>query len=248
MKESPAPTSPARPAALAATARAVESAERHELVSQFVAAGELERRRLAESIHDDSIQVIAAMGMRLQMLRRTIRDSDQLGMLADAEKMVQLSIERLRSLVFELHPPGLAQEGLSIALAIAVDVAARDAAAGYRLDDELVSQPPPEASVILFRIAQEALANVREHAQASSVVVTLRECDGGYAVRIADDGCGCDPRLAAVGSTGAGFASMRARAALAGGSVRVDTAPGQGTTVEAWLPESPWLGQARGSA
>lgn len=247
MKESPTPTSPVRPGA-PATVTAVESAERLELVSQFVAAGELERRRLAESIHDDSIQVIAAMGMRLQMLRRTIRDPDHLGLLADAETMVQVSIERLRALVFALHPPGLAQEGLSIALAIAVDVAGRDAAARYRLDDELVSQPPPDASVILFRIAQEALANAREHAQATSIVVTLRERDGGYAVRVADDGCGCEPELAAAGSAGAGFASMRTRAGLAGGSVRVDTAPGRGMTVEAWLPEMPWLGQAGGSA
>jgi signal transduction histidine kinase len=239
MKECPAPTSPVRPAAPAAIARAVESAERQELVGQFVAAGELERRRLAESIHDDSIQVIAAMGMRLQMLRRTIGDPDQLGMLADAEKMVQLSIARLRALVFDLHPPGLAQEGLSVALAIAVDVAGRDAVASYRLDDQLVSRPPEETGAILFRIAQEALANAREHARATSIVVTLLQRDHGYAVRIADDGCGCESELAATGSAGAGFASMRARAALAGGSLRVDTAPCEGTTVEAWLPEWP---------
>lgn len=194
---------------------------------------------MAEGIHDDSIQVIAAMGMRLQLLRRTLRDPDQLGMLADAELAVQVSIARLRQLVFNLHPPGLEGEGLSVALAIALDMAARDSAAAYVLDDRLTARPEPEVCVNLFRIAQEALENVRDHAQASKVTVTLEEREGGYALRVADNGCGFDPELAAPGAAGAGFASMRARAALAGGSLRVEVAVGTGTVVEAWLPRPP---------
>jgi signal transduction histidine kinase len=218
---------------------AVDDAERHELMNEFVAAGELERRRVAESIHDDSIQVIAAMSMRLQMLRRAIGDPELLGTLAEVEQAVQLSIGRLRHLVFELHPPGLEGEGLAVALAIALDVTERGSIANYRLDDQLTSQPAAAQSAILFRIAQEALANVREHAQASNVSVTLLERDGGHAVRITDDGCGCDPELAAPGSLGYGFASMRARARLGGGSLSIDSVPGAGTTVEVWLPRRP---------
>ena len=212
---------------------------RHELMAEFVGTGEFERRRVAEGIHDDSIQVIAAMGMRLQLLRRTLRDPDQLGMLADAELAVQLSITRLRQLVFDLHPPGLEQEGLSVALAIAVDTADGEAAASYRLDDQLPSRPSTEIGVNLFRIAQEALANVREHAQATTVTVTLLERDGGFAMRVTDDGCGFEPGLTAPGTAGAGFASMRSRSGMGGGSLRVDTAVGHGTTVEAWLPQRP---------
>jgi signal transduction histidine kinase len=233
---SPTPSSEAASSALA-------GAERSRYFAAFAAAGELERRRVAESIHDDSIQVIAAMGMRLQMLRRSIRDPDQLALLGEAEQAVQLSIARLRHLVFELHPPGLEQEGLAVALAIALDVGERAETAEYRLDDRLEVQPAAAESAILFRIAQEALANVREHAHASSVTVTLLERDGGHAVRIADDGRGCDPALAAAGSVGYGFASMRARARLGGGSLSVVSEPGEGTTVEAWLP-----GDANGSA
>jgi signal transduction histidine kinase len=229
-------------------APAVDDAERHELMGEFVAAGELERRRVAESIHDDSIQVIAAMGMRLQMLRHTISDPDQLGMLAEAERAVQLSIARLRHLVFELHPPGLEGEGLAVALAIAFDVTERGSATSYRLDDQLSSQPAAAESAILFRIAQEALANVREHAQASNVTVTLLERDGGHAVRITDDGRGCDPALLAPGSAGYGFASMRARARLGGGGLRVESVPGGGTTVEVWLPRSPAAERSGGPA
>jgi signal transduction histidine kinase len=244
MTERSFPLSPAPPAAPApsiqAEVRAEERAarERRALVSEFVRVGEQERRRIAEGIHDDSIQVIAAMGMRLQMLRRALRDPDQLGMLADAELAVQLSIARLRNLVFELHPPGLEQEGLSVALAIALDLAGRDAGATYRLDDQLLAQPSGEVCASLFRIAQEALTNVRQHAQASSVIVTVLERDGGHAVRVADDGCGFEPELAEAGSADAGFARMRARAELGGGSVRIDSAVGSGTAVEAWLPRT----------
>ncbi|HET6171857.1 MAG TPA: ATP-binding protein [Gaiellales bacterium] len=226
-----AASSPAPPG-VASTAGA---AERHALLAEFVAAGEQERRRLAEEIHDDSIQVIAALGMRLQMLRRALRDSEQLALLSEAEEAVQLSIARLRHLVVELHPPGLEQEGLSVALSIALDVE-RTAAVDYLLDDQLSEQPPTEASAILFRIAQEALENAREHARPSTVTVSVFERDGGWAVRIADDGCGFEPSLAAPESTCLGFAAMRARAELGCGRLRVESAPGEGTAVEAWIP------------
>lgn len=227
------PTAPVAPAALAP---GVDGAQRRELVTEFAAAGELERRRVAESIHDDSIQVMAAMGMRLQLLRRSISDPEQLEMLTDAEQAVQLSIARLRHIVFELHPPGLEDEGLAVALGIALEVTERGSQATYRLEDRFTSQPAVAQSALLFRIAQEALGNVREHASATNVAITLLERDGGHAVRISDDGCGCEAALAEPGSDGYGFAGMRARARLGGGSLRVESAPGAGTTVEAWLP------------
>lgn len=206
-------------------------------MADFVAAGELERRRVAEAIHDDSIQVIAAMGMRLQMLRRSLDDAAQLTMLDEAEKTVQLSIRRLRALVFELQPPGLDGEGVSVALGIALETANREGGTAYRLDDRFTTQPAEEEGAILFRVAQEALANVREHAGAATATVTLLERDGGHAVEIADDGCGCDAEQITSGPAGYGFRSMRTRAALAGGSLRIDSQPGTGTTVEAWLPD-----------
>ena len=186
--QSPTPPEPeSRP-----RARRVKPRSGDELFADFVSAGELERRRVAESIHDDSIQVIAAMGMRLQMLRRAIDDPEQVGMLSRTpSSAVQLSIARLRHLVYELHPPGLEQEGLAVALALALDSSRRDSRGRARARRPARPRGPriPQ-SAILFRIAQEALANVREHARATTVTVTLLERDGGHAVRIADDGCG----------------------------------------------------------
>jgi signal transduction histidine kinase len=217
-------------------APALDAAERRALMAEFVKAGELERRRVAESIHDDSIQVIAAMGMRLQLLRRAIGDPSQLALLAEAEQVVQLAIARLRHLVFELQPPGLEHEGLAAALAIALEATDDPSGADYTLEDRLRTQPNGSDSAILFRVAQEALANVREHSGAENVSVTLLERDGGHAVRIADDGCGFDTALADAGSTGYGFASMRARASLGGGRLHVESSPGTGSVVEVWLP------------
>lgn len=228
--------SPNTPEAQSAPAADGDGAERSELFADFVSAGELERRRVAESIHDDSIQVIAAMGMRLQMLRRAVDDPDQLELLTEAEKAVQLSIARLRHLVYELHPPGLEQEGLAVALALALDTIDRDSGTEYRLDDQFTSRPAMPQSAILFRIAQEALVNVREHAGAAGVTVTLLERDDGHAVRISDDGCGFETELEPPEAEGYGFVSMRARVRLGGGSLRVESATGAGTTVEAWLP------------
>ena len=222
-------TSPGAPVGMSLQARRA-------LVADFVWAGELERRRVAEAIHDDPIQVIAALSMRLQLLRRTLSDPDQLSMLAEAELTAQLAIARLRTLVFELQPPGLAGEGVSVALAMALEAAAGEGAIAYWLDDQMTTPPAEEEGALLFRIAQEALANVREHANASSVTVTLLERDGGHAVRIADNGCGCDAELIASGPGGYGFASMRARVGLAGGHLVIDAAPGGGLIVEAWLP------------
>ena len=210
------PASPPRPA-LNEAVQPADPGERHELLAAFVAAGEEERRRIAAGIHDDSIQVIAALGMRLQMLRRTLSDPEQLAFLTEAEQAVQLSISRLRHLVLELHPPGLEQEGLSVALCDRARCAAATRPSSYRFEDQLSVEPGTEASAILFRIAQEALENVRTHARASTVAVTLLERDGGCAVRIADDGCGFEPELAAPARQ-RGLAAMRARAELGCGT------------------------------
>jgi signal transduction histidine kinase len=90
----------------------------------------------------------------------------------------------------------------------------------------------------MYRIVQEALTNVRKHARASNVTVSLHQADAGYTALVTDDGVGFAPEVAeAPGHLG--LASMRERAQVAGGWLRIDTAPGRGTTVEVWLPDVP---------
>jgi len=91
--------------------------------------------------------------------------------------------------------------------------------------------------LILYRIAQEALANVRKHANASRVHVRLTQQDGGYLVQVEDDGDGFDaPEMLRSAPGHLGLSSMRERAEMAGGWCKVHGLPGNGTTVEFWVP------------
>jgi PAS domain S-box-containing protein len=216
-----------------------EHVERRALLAHLVAAAEEERSRIAGDIHDDSIQAITAAGMRLQILRKSLQEPEQLRLLGDLEQTIQLSIARLRHLLFELRPPVLDNEGLSAALELYLHEAEGEGNVRYRLDDRLKTQPPLETRTILYRIVQEALTNVRKHAQASNVTVSLLELDGGYSAVVADDGVGFSAAMEETAPGHLGLASMRERAQLAGGWVRIETAPEQGTKVEAWIPELP---------
>lgn len=210
-------------------------AERRAMLAHLVSAGEEERRRIAGDIHDDSIQVMTAAGMRLQILRRSLDDPEQLDRLNELEQTIKLSISRLRHLIFDLRPPALDTDGLSAALRAYLDVADAETDTSYQLDDHLTTQPSGETRLILYRIAQETLMNVRKHARAETTTVTLTPRDDGYYVRIADDGIGFRPDLGSVRPGHLGLAAIRERAELAGGWLRVDSVPGRGTVVEFWV-------------
>jgi signal transduction histidine kinase len=157
-------------------------------------------------------------------------------LLDELEQTIRLSVSRLRHLLFELRPPVLDSEGLSAALALYIDKIAQESEGRYTRQDELVVQPDEQTRVILYRIAQEAITNVRKHAGPANVTVLLRERDGGYLVQIADDGVGFASGDQTSLQGHLGLAAMRERATLAGGWVRVESAPGEGTTVQAWVP------------
>jgi PAS domain S-box-containing protein len=208
------------------------------LLAHLVRAGEEERGRIALGIHDDSIQAITAAGMRLQILRRSLDDPEQLQLLGELETTIQLSIVRLRHLLFELRPPALDSDGLSAALELYL-AETQSEGAKHRLENNLSEQPPLETRTILYRIAQELLANVRNHAHADNATVMLDERDHGYAVRVIDDGVGFVPEDLEPVPGHLGLTAMQERAALAGGWLHIDSAPGRGTTVEVWIPRLP---------
>ena len=212
-------------------------AERRRLVSRLVAAQEDERQRIAADIHDDSVQVMTAVGMRLQVLRRRLADPGQQQVLDQLERTVSQTIGRLRHLMFELRPPVLDRQGLAAALRMYVDETQTDGGPVYNLVDDLRDEPPTETRVILYRIAQEALTNVRKHARAGQVEIALEQRDGGFWVRIRDDGRGFAAEHTDDSVPGhLGVASMRERSELAGGGFEIRSAPGAGTTVEYWIP------------
>ncbi|MFD9893782.1 PAS domain S-box protein [Amycolatopsis sp. NPDC059027] len=211
---------------------------RQQVFTHLVRAQETERRRIAWDVHDDSIQSMIAVSMRLQML--AARQSEEVRTaLAGLDESIQETIARLRALVAHLRPPVQDSDDLVSALRAYLD----DVVEGWGLECTLrqdidVSSLTPEVVVNVFRIVQEAMVNVRKHASASRVDVVLAERDGGLLVRVSDDGVGMD--AAAVGAgrwEHVGLSAMRERAEAAQGWLTVDSAPGAGVTIEFWMPE-----------
>jgi PAS domain S-box-containing protein len=216
--------------------------QRRELSRRLESAQEEERRRIASDIHDDSIQVMSAVDMRLQMLARRGPGEDTADELRDVQQIVQASIERLRNLLFELRPLALDREGLAVALRQYLQHTAGHAGWTWEVADELDREPPPDLRAILYRIAQEAIANANKHAGPSHVRVVLGSDATGISVTVRDDGRGFDAATAGEPQPGhLGLATMVERAELTGGHCRLISAPGAGTTVEAWLPLDPDL-------
>ena len=210
--------------------------ERQVLLRRLVTAGEKERQRIANDIHDDSVQAMTAAGIRLQLLRNELGETHHLRLLDDVERTIQLSIDRLRHLLFELRPPALDREGLSAALSMYLAMLPSQTETTYHLNDELRRQPPEAARIILYRVAQEALTNVRKHSKAREVEVLLAYRDGGFLVRVTDDGVGFAPEQTFSIPGHLGLVAIRERVELAGGSIRVESAPQTGTVIECWLP------------
>ncbi|MBW3595614.1 MAG: hypothetical protein KY391_08560, partial [Actinobacteria bacterium] len=108
----------------------------------------------------------------------------------------------------------------------------------YTFHNELREEPPLSYRTVLYRIAQEALTNVRKHARASHVNVTLKTGDDGICLSIADNGIGSRLQSTNGGALRhIGIPEMRERAEIAGGKLEIRSAPGHGTVVEAWIPE-----------
>jgi signal transduction histidine kinase len=190
---------------------------------------------MAEGIEDHSLQHVAALGMRLETMRRNVDDPDQLGALDEMGETVMEAVERLRHLLVELRPRALEQDGLGAGLRQYLRGVESDTGTAVTLVEKTTSELELGARVVAYRIAQEAIGNAVRHADASNVDVTLEDAPGGVLVRIADDGRGFDPDGSGAPQHDV-VASMRERATLAGGRLGVRSGPIEGTTVEFWLP------------
>ena len=207
------------------------------LFERLLDAQEEERARIAGDIHDDSIQVVTAVGLRLQTLRRGLTDPAAIEQVEKLQATVEAAIARLRHLLFDLRPRALDAEGLPAALRLYLDQLQEQADIETVLENRLVEEPAPEVRTTLYRIAQESLVNARRHANATKIEVLLEAREGGFYVRVRDDGVGFDGQDPDRSEPGhLGLSSMRERAEMARGWLRVDSTPGRGTTVEFWLP------------
>ncbi|MEU1430268.1 sensor histidine kinase [Nocardia sp. NPDC005746] len=216
-------------------------ATRRELAATERRAGTLaERQRLAMEIHDTLAQGLSSQRMLLQAADR-IWDSDPGAArehVRGAAGVAEHNLAEARRFVHDLAPTDLAAGGSLVAAleamarreggdTLTVRVHVEGAAAGL----------PAGVEAALLRIAQGALANAREHAEANTVTITLTDLGDHLVLDIADDGTGFDPAtLATAADRGHGLPAMRARLRQLGGALTVESAPGDGTVVSAEVP------------
>jgi DNA-binding NarL/FixJ family response regulator/signal transduction histidine kinase len=198
-----------------------------------------ERQRLAREIHDTIAQTLSGLAIELETHAHAVRRVDpKLATTVEAMRLqTQDALRDVRSAIWNLQPGELA--GRSLAEAVAAEL---QATIPGHVDGVLeVRGTPidlsPAISSALFRIAQEALTNVRKHSQASSVVVTIDYGADAVTLYVDDDGRGPHAQSPFVGGTGGfGLTSMRERARLAGGALSVTPRAGGGTSVVCALP------------
>lgn len=211
--------------------------EREELLNRAVSASEHERRRIAQDLHDGVVQDLAGVSYSLAALARDPEEPNATELAAAADN-VRASIEALRTLLVELYPPNLADEGLAAAV---TDLLARARAVGLDATADtggLVIEPSQEVARLIYRTVQEALRNVIAHAEARSVAVTVAVGDGLAWAEVADDGRGFDVAAARAAAAGGhvGLLGITDLVRDAGGRLDLTSSPGEGTTVRIEVP------------
>ncbi len=228
--------------------------ERRRLLAALVDAQEQERRRLAEAVHDGPVQVLSALALRLDIQRMQAPAGQAPAGQAPAGQVpwgeadptmhklteeVHRSIGALRGLMVELRPQTLEHGSLGEAIREHLDRRSVQFVdfPEARVVDGLRGQPDLPTRTVLFRIAQEAITNVAKHAHAGELVIRLEQTGGGVLLSVRDDGAGFDTAFGDHTVLGhIGLAAMRERAEAAGGWCRVESVPGHGTKLEAWVP------------
>ncbi len=196
------------------------------LSGRLLTAHEDERRHLARELHDDLTQRLARIAIEAGRLE------EGAGVRRD---LVRLS-EDVHALSYRLHPSVLDDLGLVDALRAECDRVARHSDLQVEVDaGDVPNKVAGEASLCLFRVAQEALSNAMRHGHASAVTVQLSLRDRGLQLAVSDNGSGFDPAGSHTHAS-LGLSSMRERVRLLRGELDIESTPGRGTTVVAWVP------------
>lgn len=229
------------PLALSLARRVRDSQKQREaLLVRAIDASNVERRRIARDLHDGAVQDLAGTAFSLAAASERLRGEgadDAASVLRSASDGIRGAVKRLRSLLVAIYPPSLERAGLAAALADLV------APASERGIDVRVGVAPDftagaDAEALLFRTAQEAVRNTLEHAQATSLAITVERRDGHAFLEIRDDGRGFSgaDRERAVDEGHLGLSLLADLARDAGGELDVESSPDHGTRLQLVVP------------
>jgi signal transduction histidine kinase len=225
---------------------ALEETQARLAASEREAGALAERQRLAREIHDTLAQGFTSIVMHLEAAEQALPDAADTATtrayLDQARRTARASLTQARAVVADLRPDLLVGNSLPAALerVVAQWRTESGVAASFAVTGEAVG-PMPAVDITLLRALQEALANVRKHAQATSVVVTLSYMDDLVVLDVQDDGVGMADQPAGADALrldagGFGLVAMRERVEQLGGALLVERAPQQGTTVVVQIP------------
>lgn len=208
------------------------------IAARALNAEEEERKRIARELHDDTAQALAALLIRLRLLRSVTDLSARDQALDEMRQEVGEALERIRRFARGLRPPALDDLGLVPALESHVRSLSESVGIPIRVEAEpLDGTLTRQAELALYRIAQEATSNAVRHSEPERVVIRLSRDDRGVRLEVEDDGRGFDvERVMQTDEGGLGLFGMQERAAYVGGSVLIRSRPGSGTRVVAEIP------------
>jgi signal transduction histidine kinase len=198
---------------------------------RLVSAGDAERRKIERNLHDGAQQQLVALAVQLKLLgglaeRDAARATD---LAATLQHAATDALESLRDLARGIYPPVLADKGLVAAL----ESQAQKAAIPVSVEASAIERYPQDVEAAVYFCSLEALQNAAKYAEASAAVVRVAQNDGSLTFEVADDGKGFD---AAATKYGTGLQGMADRLSAMGGSIRVRSTPGAGTTVVGEIP------------
>ena len=225
-------------------ARAVAELQRErlrELTQRIVTTQEEERLRISRELHDEAGQALTSLKISLDLIRVGLPEEQEAlrSRLASVAALADETMETLRTLAHDLRPPGLDSFGLNVALeGLCYDFGARTELDVVYRGLEL-PELPTAVALSIYRLVQEALTNIAKHAAADQVKVTVSRDEELLYVGVADNGRGFSQESDALQPRqrgGIGLVSMRERAELLGGTLEIDSSPGQGTRLTARIP------------
>ena len=208
--------------------------ERRRASSAALSAQEEERTRIARDLHDEVNQSLTGLLLRLEAVREHA-PRELAKEIDDTKALANQAMQELLTLARQLRPTALDDLGLKAALAGNVtEVNNRGALdVSFKSDASTYSDLSADAQLVVYRVAQEAISNAAQHAEAEEVQVSLARMDGTVELTVTDDGCGFTFDQA---SRGLGMGGMRERALLVGGDLRIESRPGVGTRVRLRVP------------
>jgi signal transduction histidine kinase len=205
---------------------------------------EEERKKISRELHDEVGQLLAAMTVNLELMKKGLRPADEPFLrekIGDTERLASEMFGRIRTFLSELRPAALDHLGLAVVARRLLNDFTRRTGIDIEMSGEFeaLDRLAGDSRIVVFRLMQECLTNVVKHARANVVRVSVERDGEAVRIEVADDGEGFVREGAGPGSGkrgGLGILGMRERMGLVGGEFRIESSPGKGTTVTARIP------------